>query len=69
MRKYHIGLRKNKDQVVVEVRKDIDFLSCELWEYMGLRENTKSNLKENKVSLLSAINERFNTNFSKIKID
>ena len=69
MRKYHIGLRKDENRVVVEVRKDIDFLSCELWEYMGLREDTKSNLKQNKLSLLSAINERFNTNFSKIKID
>ena len=78
---YHVGLVKGsgrckcwnnqhkRDTVVVELRRSIDFLSCELWQYLGERETTKEGYRANKRGLLEFINSRYNTNFRRIIID
>jgi hypothetical protein len=68
-RVYHLGLCKDGDRVILQARLNKDSLSCELWKYFGLRENTKKELRRNKVALLVAINESYNTSFERILID
>lgn len=78
---YHIGLirgsgrvtcwgNNHKDTtVVVQMRRDIDFLSPDLWEYIGIREVTKEYVKKNRVGLLRAINEQYQTEFTTLLVD
>ena len=71
---YHVGLckdyRKGKgNHVTVELRHSIDFLSCELWKYLGERVTTKQHYKDHKYAILDWINRTFNTEFTKITID
>ena len=78
---YHVGLVKGTGNtkywanghrattVVVELRRDIDFLSTDLWRYMGRRETTKKQIKADKIKLLAAINEQYQTSFTHIVID
>jgi len=78
---YHVGLIKGtgltkcwanghrKSTVVVELRRDIDYLSTDLWRYMGRRETTKKQIKADKIKLLAAINEQYQTSFTHIVID
>jgi hypothetical protein len=77
---YHIGLLKGtgkclywsnghkKNTVAVEMERSIDYLSCELWKYIGERITTKENYKKNKLNILKWINQEFNTNFDHIII-
>ena len=76
MQTYHIGLAKGghyhggrESTLIVQARRSIDFLSCELWKYMGQRETTKAQLKARKSELLSAINTQYGTDFKRIVID
>jgi len=72
IRTYHVGIRKDyehPERVVVELRRNIDYLSCELWEYWGVRMCTKKYIKENKSGILNLINKMYNAHFTKITID
>jgi hypothetical protein len=77
---YHIGLVKGikqgiysnghkADTVIIQLRKNIDFLSCELWEYLGERETTKKDYKNKSSDILQWINQKFKTEFKHIIID
>ena len=49
---YHIGLAIRDKTLVIEARRDIDYLSCELYDYLGIREITKQKIKENRYLIL-----------------
>lgn len=76
MNTYHVGLAKgghyhggSETTLIVQARRSVDFLSCELWKYLGQRETTKVQLKARKAELLAAINSQYGTNFQRIVID
>ena len=78
---YHVGLIRgtgkticwsngySKNTLVVQLRQHIDFLSSDLWRYMGERITTKKHYKENKTELLKLFNKQYNQNFTHIRID
>ena len=71
---YHVGLlidysKKDPKTVIMQLRRDIDYLDCELWEYLGQRITTKKKVKENKNHLLAWIYGYFKKEFTKIIID
>lgn len=71
-RLYHVALVKDYHRpkhVIVQLRQSIDCLSCEAWEYLGIRETTKRELRANKAHILTWINGRFSRNFTRITID
>lgn len=41
MQVYHVGLLIHKGVAKLQLRRDVDFLSCEIYEYFGKRETTK----------------------------
>jgi len=49
---YHIGFGKRKNTFVIEARRCIDFLSCEIYDYMGERIITKKELYANRYKIL-----------------
>ena len=63
------GNNHRRSTVVVEMRRDLDFLSPDLWEYIGPREVTKSHVKTHRLDLLKAINVQYNADFQNIIID
>lgn len=73
--RYHVGLihggisGPKPERVTVQLRRDIDFLDCELWQYMGVRNTTKKHVKESKYKLLDAINASYGTEFTEIAVD
>ena len=71
---YHLGLRKGytsrtRNTVYLEARRNVDFLSCELWLYIGERIVTKSHLQTHKNDFLQWINQKYATNFKHIVLD
>jgi len=75
-RQYHIGLRPEsyarkpyKGKLIIEARRCIDYLDCELWEYMGLREITKKQLRENRFDIMRWVNREYQTNFTKVEVN
>jgi hypothetical protein len=62
-------VKKSTKTVVLQVRTNVDYLSCELWKYFGEHLNTKKELKKNKDLLLSEINKSYNQNFKHLIID
>ena len=79
MKTYHIGLLKGSqgfwrnghrnNTVVVQCRRNLDNLDCELWKYYGERVTTKRNIEINKIKLLAAINKEYGTAFTHIIIN
>jgi len=53
MRIYHIGMSKRGKTLVIEARRDVDYLSCEIYDYYGRRITTKKQLHENRYSILN----------------
>ena len=80
-RDYHMGLLPNwkvnanrgnnplYGTLTIQMRLNVDCLSCELWRYMGIRHTTKQHIKDNKLDLLNFINQTMHSNFNKIIID
>jgi len=69
---YHLGLLKNyhnQKRVILQARRDVDFLDCELWQYLGVRETTKAKLYHNRAKILEWINQTNDTHFEIITID
>jgi len=74
--RYHIGLIKGKyypgcrdDTLVVQMRRNIDFLDCEIWEYLGEFDTTKKHVRENRDEILRRINEQYGTNFRYLRVE
>lgn len=71
-RLYYMGLLKdykNPDHIILEMRGDLDCLSCEIMEYLGARLTTKKHIKENKADILAWFNDAYHTNFKRMTID
>jgi len=70
-RLYHLGLIKDKVNKtwILQVRKCVDDLSCELFAYYSTRLTTIKNLKANKSLVLKEINKGYKTDYKKILID
>jgi hypothetical protein len=71
---YHSGLLAVGQTIVVQFRKDIDFLSPDLLEYTGERQTTKKaareRVKANKERALAEMNAKYpGRNFKRIVID
>ena len=41
--------------MVIEARQSIDYLSCEIYDYLGERETTKKKLYEHRYRLLALV--------------
>ena len=50
---YHVGLGKRGKTLVIQACRCIDYLDCEIYDYMGLREVTKAHLRANRYGLLA----------------
>lgn len=50
---YHIGLGKRGETLVIEARRSVDYLSCEIYDYLGQREVTKRHLREHRYNILA----------------
>ena len=67
MKTYHLGLllhrHGNQFNAQFQARHDIDFMSCELYEYYGERETTKARLikqlKSDYLTILKSIQDKF----------
>lgn len=66
---FHMGFIIKKDKIIVQMRRDKNRLSCDLWEYWGERITTKKMINEHKHGLLKAINKKFGKNYKSIVID
>lgn len=71
---YYAALLKNvvghkKDTVILQLRRDIDCLDCEMWKYIGVTFKTKKDLRENKDAVLDAINKSYGTEFRRVIVD
>ena len=54
---YYVGTSKRGKTLVIEAVKDVDYLSCELYDYYGQRETTKQSLKTKRYELLRRLQE------------
>lgn len=69
MKKYHFGIvKKSEKTAILQMRKTVDELSCELWLYFGERMNTKAQIRKDKVKLLQEINNSYSKNFKHLII-
>jgi len=69
-RQYHVGTVKGpKNTLIIQARRDVDFLSCECWEYFGVRETTKKALKEKAKEFMAYVNAKEGTNFRRVVVD
>lgn len=50
---YHIGLSKRGKTMVIEMVRCVDYLGCEIYDYMGERIVTKKHLNDCRYDLLS----------------
>jgi len=58
MKQYHIGIGKRGKTMVIETASCVDFLSCEIYDYMGERMVTKKHLNDCRYDLLSKMKYR-----------
>jgi len=77
---YHLGLiagtglgtwanGHRKTTVVLQARRDVDYMSPDLWMYIGRREVTKAHLERNKVAILTWVNGYYGREFTHLVID
>jgi hypothetical protein len=70
---YHVGFRKDGNTVVVEAATSIDCPSCELWQYKGQRETTKTALKArvygDRKLFLDTLNAQEGTAFKYVRVE
>ena len=52
MKQYHVGLSKRGKTMVIETATCVDFLGCEIYDYMGERIITKEKLKASRYDIL-----------------
>ena len=76
-RTYHIGLVAGPNEyedvpegtLLLQARRDVDYLSCELWKYLGERETTKAELRRNAVAILDQVNRQEGTAYTRLVVD
>ena len=78
---YHLGLLRGSSHrnlwgnghrdgtLVIQVCRSVDFLSCDLWEYIGERVITKAYLRRHCGDLLAAINQQYGTAFKRLVVE
>lgn len=65
---YHVATyfkNSKKNHVVLQARKDVDYLNCEAVDYFGERITTKKQLKANKDKFLSYLRTEMPAKYSK----
>ena len=55
---YHVGIGKRGRTMVIEARRSVDYLSCEIYDYMGNRETTKAQLVANRYGILALMQDK-----------
>lgn len=55
---YHVGLSIRGKSLVIEARRNIDYLGCELYDYLGERQVTKAHLDWHRYDILRLMAER-----------
>ena len=53
MATYHVGLAIRKHALVIQAARSVDYLSCEIYDYMGRRETTEARLREKRYGILA----------------
>ena len=71
---YHTGILARGRTAVFQLRRCVEFLSCELLEYTGLRQNTKKaareRMREHGTAALAQLNAKYpGRNFARIVVD
>lgn len=67
--KYHVALIKKSDErVVVQLRREKDVLSPDIWVYVGCWTTSKVFFRQRKPDVLDAINTQYGTGFTKVMI-
>lgn len=67
--KYHVALLKASDtKVVVQMCREKDSLSPEVWRYVGYWGVSKAFFQRRKEQLLQDINTEYGANFTKVVI-
>jgi len=66
---YACGLVKDDDTCILEVKRSIDHLSPELWQFLGLRATTKVALKAKRPEILAWVNQTFDQAFTRLAIE
>ena len=64
---YYIGTCKRNKTLVIEARRDKDFLSCEVYDYFGQREITKVQLRKNRYGFLAYLKQIKPSVYGKLK--
>lgn len=54
---YYIGTNKRGKTLIIEARRNVDFLSCDIYDFWGQRETTKQSLKTKRYELLDYLKE------------
>lgn len=77
-RQYHVGIMPevwNRDsqgrlhgKLIIEACRDIDYLSCELMAYLGIRETTKVQLRQNRFDIMAMVNSQYNAAFTCVEV-
>lgn len=49
---YHVGIGKRGQTMVIQATRSVDYLDCEIYDYMGRRETTKAELRAKRYGIL-----------------
>lgn len=81
MRIYHLGIVAGdmlpyghntpckRKTLYLQARRSVDFLSCDLWLYLGERITTKVRLAENANEILAMVNKQQGTNYKRLVVE
>ena len=55
---YHVGIGKRGQTMVIQACRNIDYLDCEIYDYMGQRDVTKATLRTARYGVLALMKEK-----------
>ena len=60
MKTYHVGIAKqnNGQTMVIQATRSVDYLSCEIYDYLGERITTKAKLNSNRYHILASMQKQ-----------
>jgi len=64
---YHVGLAKRKRTLIIQASDNVDCLSCELYHYMGVRNTTKVQLRQNRYEILDLAQQLWPSTYGGLK--
>jgi len=67
VKQYHIGFAIRGKSLVIQAARCVDFLDCEIYDYMGVRETTKAKLNANRYDVLRLMQARKPNVYGKLK--